>query len=185
MRHLNQKGRYCPTHYYVPPPPPPLHMDFQTFLGPFVRYYTALLILLHYLHYKEANTYTTVNIQSKYRVAVFWHHLVSAWSWSRLWDLNDYNEGVQSILLLILLIPANVNSYPHKHNLIRERESHSQVRYSYWDWRIMYFAIVKPKSSRKNAPKHQNSLIAPPMHRLIWSLPRELMIKFIVANELR
>ena len=65
-------------------PPHPLHMDFQTFLGPFVRYYTALLILLHYLHYKEANTYTTVNIQSKYRVAVFWHHLVSAWSWSRL-----------------------------------------------------------------------------------------------------
>ena len=89
------------------------HMDFQTFLGPCVRYYTALLILLHY---KEANTYSTVNIQ----------YIQSKYSSSTLAPFGQCMvmvkaEGVQSMLLLI---PANVHSYPDKHNLFRDSRTY-------------------------------------------------------------
>ena len=89
------------------------HMDFQTFLGPCVRYYTALLILLHY---KEANTYSTVNIQ----------YIQSKYSSSTLAPFGQCMvmvkaEGVQSMLLLI---PANVHSYPDKHNLFRHSRTY-------------------------------------------------------------
>ena len=73
------------------------HIDFQTFLGPCVRYYTALLILLHY---KEANTYSTVNIQSKYSsstLAPFGQCMVMVKA-----------EGVQSMLLLKVRLTQKV-----------------------------------------------------------------------------